>query len=541
MRKLLLAMMATIALICSMIPGAASAIESNYGAIPVVIEIGSNGTPIESSGEGWTYAPNEDGRLILTLNEGRAFTLTGNPLDIPHERALVVNHGTIVDGEFNTGVNNFGNIEGGTFRYFVGNWQMISGGTFNRYVTNDTNAVIAGGVFNVGTHNNRVDNYGIIRSGTFNCPINNSGTIEGNGIFNSYIQNGYYRFDADRNKACSILGGTFNSETIENFGTIAGGTFDGEVLSGGIIAGGTFSSASSVSNNDEGITTDGGTISGGTFAGSVVNGSPDPNENAAIVTGGTFENVVENHDAISGGSFIRSSIVQNYGTIAAGTFDGTVCNKQTGTVKDGQASSPTFNNKVENDGIIEGGFFAHSIITGGKGTLNSCTFPANMNLARLSLAGTGTEQPVAMYEKNSSENNRYTLAADAGYMLPASVSVRLGSENGQELAAGADYAYDAATGIVTVKKSAVVGPLYLAASGVPAPTPPTPAPAPTTPETPTTPTPLPEPPEPPSSAKALASTGDSPLPIIALSVALVAGATAAACAAARRRKRLDQR
>ena len=140
-----------------------------------------------------------------------------------------------------------------------------------------------------------------------------------------------------------------------------------------------------------------------------------------------------------------------------------------------------------------------------------------------------------MYQKDSQESNRFTLAADTGYTLPASVSVRLGSADGQELTAGADYTYDAATGVVAIKKSAVTGPLYLAASGVPVVVPPTPAP--TNPENPAAPAPLPEP---PSNAKALASTGDSLLPSIVLSITLIAGATAA-CAAVRRRKRSHQR
>lgn len=63
--------------------------------------------------------------------------------------------------------------------------------------------------------------------------------------------------------------------------------------------------------------------------------------------------------------------------------------------------------------------------------MSSCTFPVNASLAGLSLAGTGAEQPVATYEKDSEESNCLTLTADTGYTLPSSVSVRLGSADGR--------------------------------------------------------------------------------------------------------------
>ncbi len=259
-----------------------------------------------------------------------------------------------------------------------------------------------------------MDNSGTIGGGEFNIGVNNSrGAIEGRGVFNAYVQNGNARFGTDKNRSCTIKGGTFNSEEMDNFGTIEGGTFSGEILSRGIIAGGTFSSTSTVTSNDEDTTTGGGTISGGTFAGPVTNGDPDPDWNAAAITGGTFAGAVTNYDAIGGGTF--SSIVSNKegGTVSGGMFLGDVTNR----------------------GVIEGGFFARPIIIGEGGTVSSCTFPVNASLAGLSLAGTGAEQPVATYEKDGEESNCLTLTADTGYTLPGSVSVRLGSADGRNWAA----------------------------------------------------------------------------------------------------------
>lgn len=570
MGKRLLAMVTALVLACSLVPSVAFADEGGGTPIPVTIQIGENGAPVGTSGTGWTYENNK-----LILQAGYAFTLTDRAFDasgknqvwnsgiivdgifangskgsgfaVRNETGGVIQGGTfnarvgnagtiqggtfgsnpndpngpyvstsggtitggtfnclvmgfrsgsieggtfngpvnplgvnikngtfngevhngdnknpggtISGGEFNARVDNYGTIMGGTFHESAHNYRTIAGGTFDDYVTNSENAVVSGGVFEDGG-NNSVDNSGTIGGGTFNVDVNNSGAIEGAGTFNAYVQNGNARFDADRNKSCIISGGTFNSEEMDNFGTIEGGTFSGVL-----------------SNN--------GTISGGMFRGQVEND----------------EGVIKN------------------GLDAAG-----------------DPVIPCFSNPVTNGtgGSIEGGLFEQGINVQG-GTTTSCTFPVSASLTGLSLAETGAEQLVATYQKDSQESNHFTLAADTGYTLPTSVSVRLGSADGQELVAGTDYTYDAATGVVAIKKGAVTGPLYLAASGVPVVVPPTPAP--TNPENPAAPAPLPEP---PSNAKALASTGDSLLPSIVLSVALAAGATAA-CAAARRRKRSHQR
>ena len=574
MRKRLIALATALAFACLLDPNVAFA-----SAVPVTIEIGADGAPIGTSGEGWTYA---DGKL--TLGAGHAFTFTGHALNVSSENLLrnkgVIEDGTFVDasqtsgfavrneaggvirggaftasignagiiaggtfnsdpndptksyvstssgtitggtfdcmvmgmrsgaiedGTFNESVNIFkgfainggtfngevnsgnssnlgGSICGGTFNgrmqnqgtiedgVFHGTVQnasnnagagAIAGGTFNGYVNNYDGAVISSGTFNDGGENNNVTNDGTIRGGEFNIGVDNGGAIEGQGVFNAYVQNGYMRFDPDENRSCTIKGGTFNSDEIDNFGTIEGGTFSGKILSRGVIAGGAFSSTSSVTSNDEDTTTGGGTISGG--------------------------------------------------------------------------------------------------------TVTSCAYPLRANLTGLSIAAVPSAMPkntaagfpaepsaalTAAFEKDGADANLYQLSANEGYLLPDAIDVRCGAADGQTLAlaAGTDYTYDPATGAIAIKKSVVTGPLLLAAQGAAAPTPPvpptpdTPAPAPE-PETPAPkPESKPDAPKPlpsttdskqaPANAAALAATGDAPLPQIALGIALLAGGVTLTCAIA---------
>lgn len=461
-----------------------------------------------------------------------------------------------------------GVIQGGTFNARVGNAGTIQGGTFGSN-PNDPNGPYvstSGGTITGGTFNCLVMGFrsGSIEGGTFNGPVNPLGVNIKNGTFNGEVYNG-----DNKNPGGTISGGEFNA-LVDNYGTIMGGTFHESAHNYRTITGGTFDDYVTNSENavvSGGVFEDGGnnnsvdnsgTIGGGTF-------NVDVNNSGAIEGAGTFNAYVQNgnrqFDAdrnksciISGGTF-NSEEMYNLGTIEGGAFNGALSNNGTisggmfrgqvendeGIIKNGRDAAgdpviPCFSNPVTNGtgGSIEGGLFEQGINVQG-GTTTSCTFPVSASLTGLSLAETGAEQLVATYQKDSQESNHFTLAADTGYTLPTSVSVRLGSADGQELVAGTDYTYDAATGVVAIKKGAVTGPLYLAASGVPVVVPPTPAP--TNPENPAAPAPLPEP---PSNAKALASTGDSLLPSIVLSVALAAGATAA-CAAARRRKRSHQR
>lgn len=547
MRKRLIALATALAFVCLLDPNVAFA-----SAVPVTIEIGADGAPIGTSGEGWTYA---DGKL--TLGAGHAFTFTGHALNVSSENLLrnkgVIEDGTFVDasqtsgfavrneaggvirgGAFTASIGNAGIIAGGTFNsdpndptksYVSTSSGTITGGTFNGYVNNYDGAVISSGTFNDGGENNNVTNDGTIRGGEFNIGVDNGGAIEGQGVFNAYVQNGYMRFDPDENRSCTIKGGTFNSDEIDNFGTIEGGTFSGKILSRGVIAGGAFSSTSSVTSNDEDTTTGGGTISGGTFDGTVTNGDPDPDYNNAVLTGGTFNGSVTNHGTIAGGTFLSD---------------------------------------VTNRGVIEGGIF-ENVISDQGGTVTSCAYPLRANLTGLSIAAVPSAMPkntaagfpaepsaalTAAFEKDGADANLYQLSANEGYLLPDAIDVRCGAADGQTLAlaAGTDYTYDPATGAIAIKKSVVTGPLLLAAQGAAAPTPPvpptpdTPAPAPE-PETPAPkPESKPDAPKPlpsttdskqaPANAAALAATGDAPLPQIALGIALLAGGVTLTCAIA---------
>lgn len=599
MGKRLLAMIAALVLACSLVPSVAFADEGGGTPIPVTIQIGENGAPVGTSGTGWTYENNKlilEAGYAFTF-AGHAFDVSGE--NRVRNSGIIVDgifaNGSKGSG-FAVRNETGGVIQGGTFNARVGNAGTIQGGTFGSN-PNDPNGPYvstSGGTITGGTFNCLVMGFrsGSIEGGTFNGPVNPLGVNIKNGTFNGEVYNG-----DNKNPGGTISGGEFNA-LVDNYGTIENGTFEERVDNHGTIAGGAFaditrtkpfcytvnnygsikSGAFSVDvNNDEG-----GSISGGTFdadasehgySNSVTNSGTigggefnvDVSNSGTIEGAGTFNAYVQNGNArfdadknksciISGGTF-NSEEMYNFGTIEGGAFNGSLSNDGTisggmfrgqvendeGVIKNGRDAAgdpviPCFSNPVTNGtgGSIEGGLFEQGINVQG-GTTTSCTFPVSASLTGLSLAETGAEQLVATHQKDSQESNRFTLAADTGYTLPASVSVRLGSADGQELVAGTDYTYDAATGVVAIKKSAVTGPLHLAASGVPVATPPTPAP--TNPENPAAPAPLPEP---PSNAKALASTGDSLLPCIMLSVALIAGATAA-CAAARRRKRSHQR
>ena len=89
MRKRLIALATALAFVCLLDPNVAFA-----SAVPVTIEIGADGAPIGTSGEGWTYA---DGKL--TLGAGHAFTFTGHALNVSSEN-LLRNKGVIEDGTF---------------------------------------------------------------------------------------------------------------------------------------------------------------------------------------------------------------------------------------------------------------------------------------------------------------------------------------------------------------------------------------------------------------------------------------------------------
>lgn len=78
MRKRLIVLATALAFACLLAPNVAFA-----SAVPVTIEVGADGAPVGTSGEGWTYA---DGKL--TLDAGCAFTFTGHALNVSSENLL---------------------------------------------------------------------------------------------------------------------------------------------------------------------------------------------------------------------------------------------------------------------------------------------------------------------------------------------------------------------------------------------------------------------------------------------------------------------
>ena len=560
MRKRLIALATALAFVCLLDPNVAFA-----SAVPVTIEIGADGAPIGTSGEGWTYA---DGKL--TLGAGHAFTFTGHALNVSSENLLrnkgVIEDGTFVDASQTSGfaVRNEagGVIRGGAFTASIGNAGIIAGGTFNsdpndptKSYVSTSSGTITGGTFDCMVMGMRS---GAIEDGTFNESVNIfKGFAINGGTFNGEVNSGN-----SSNLGGSICGGTFNGR-MQNQGTIEDGVFHGTVQNAsnnagaGAIAGGTFNGY--VNNYD------GAVISSGTFN----DGGENNNvTNDGTIRGGEFNIGVDNGGAIEGQGVFNAYVQNGYMrfdpdenrscTIKGGTFNSDEIDNF-GTIAGG-----TFLSDVTNRGVIEGGIF-ENVISDQGGTVTSCAYPLRANLTGLSIAAVPSAMPkntaagfpaepsaalTAAFEKDGADANLYQLSANEGYLLPDAIDVRCGAADGQTLAlaAGTDYTYDPATGAIAIKKSVVTGPLLLAAQGAAAPTPPvpptpdTPAPAPE-PETPAPkPESKPDAPKPlpsttdskqaPANAAALAATGDAPLPQIALGIALLAGGVTLTCAIA---------
>ena len=121
-------------------------------------------------------------------------------------------NGTVSGGIFDGEVTNQGGtISGGTFNSRVVNEGNIENGMFNGEVVNQSNCTIKDGTFK-----NTVDNFGTIGGGTFTetSTVNNEGTIE-KGEFSGKVEN----------QTGGTIGGGMFSGTVTNNGTISGGTF----------------------------------------------------------------------------------------------------------------------------------------------------------------------------------------------------------------------------------------------------------------------------------------------------------------------------
>ena len=154
MRKRLIVLATALAFACLLDPNAAFA-----SVVPVTIEIGADGAPVGTSGEGWTYA---DG--VLTLDAGCAFTFTGHALNVSSEN-LLRNKGVIEDGAFVDASQAYGFavrneasgvIRGGTFTASIGNAGTIAGGTFNSDPNDPAKSYVS-------------TSSGTITGGTFDC------------------------------------------------------------------------------------------------------------------------------------------------------------------------------------------------------------------------------------------------------------------------------------------------------------------------------------------------------------------------------------
>ena len=154
---------------------------------------------------------------------GGVFSASGKNLTVNHVEitgctrgkipdAMHLKNGTVSGGIFDGEVTNQGGtISGGTFNSRVVNEGNIENGMFNGEVVNQSNCTIKDGTFK-----NTVDNFGTIGGGTFTetSTVNNEGTIE-KGEFSGKVEN----------QTGGTIGGGMFSGTVTNNGTISGGTF----------------------------------------------------------------------------------------------------------------------------------------------------------------------------------------------------------------------------------------------------------------------------------------------------------------------------
>lgn len=249
MRKRLIALATALAFACLLDPNVAFA-----SAVPVTIEVGADGAPVGTSGEGWTYA---DGKL--TLGAGHAFTFTGHALNVSSEN-LLRNKGVIEDGAFVDASQAYGFavrneasgvIRGGTFTASIGNAGTIAGGTFNSDPNDPAKSYVS-------------TSSGTITGGTFDCMVM--------GMRSGAIEDGTFNESVNIFKGFAINGGTFNGEVNSGNssnlgGSICGGTFNGRMQNQGTIEDGVFHGTVQNASNNAGA----GAIAGGTFNGYVNN------------------------------------------------------------------------------------------------------------------------------------------------------------------------------------------------------------------------------------------------------------------------------
>ena len=235
------------------------------------------------------------------------------------------------------------------------------------------NGTVSGGIFDGEVTNQG----GTISGGTFNSRVVNEGNIE-NGMFNGEVVN---------QSNCTIKDGTFKN-TVDNFGTIGGGTF----------------TETSTVNNE-------GTIEKGEFSGKV------ENQTGGTIGGGTFSGTVENaaKGKITDGTFTETRTVNNKGTIEKGEFSGKVENQTGGTIGGGM-----FSGTVTNNGTISGGTFAVTFDTNGgsivpvENVLNGqkATKPTNPTKTGYTFDGWYTEETCTNpYDFATSVQNALTLYA----------------------------------------------------------------------------------------------------------------------------------
>ena len=238
----------------------------------------------------------------------------------------------------------------------------MNGGLLKGYLRNNNPGLfyMNGGEIDAGSAP-AIDNYG-------------STIYAGGGTVSSTAENGVACFSGGSISGAGTEKTTFNCKVQIYFGgTVADGIFNHKVTvyadsgyGAGQITGGTY--------NDE--VENLGIITGGTFNGPVINASSYVDgygktvECQSIITGGTFKESVTNNGTITGGTFNKE--VENNGTISGGTFNGAI-------TEIGSIYSGTFYSSIK-EGMLyakEGSF--DDIVFKGDGKIDGHTVTYNVD------------------------------------------------------------------------------------------------------------------------------------------------------------------
>jgi hypothetical protein len=360
------------------------------------ILLDTNGMTYDANGQNSTLSGVISGAGNITFTGNGTTTLTATNT---YTGATTINSGATLDNEgsiaSSSGVTNNGT--------FINNGQapgVTNAGTFTNGV-NGTAASLSnsGTATNAGTITGNVANSGTVtNSGTIGGSINNSGTFNNSGT----------------------TGDWYNSNIVNNTGTMGNGTNVGTFTNGGVVGtvtnntGGTFTNngtTGAVANNDTftnnsngttgdiantGTFTNSGTVGNvtgntGTFtnsgnAGTIASSGTFTNNGTvtSINNTGTFSNTATGGDWINGSNTNNTATMTNTGTLGNGV-NYSIFNNNAGGVVGSVTNSGTFTNNGTTGAVTTSGGFANGGTVGA--VTNSGTFANTGSLTSLTNTG----------------------------------------------------------------------------------------------------------------------------------------------------------